>query len=203
MATTALVLGCFLVGAAPAARADHDERGAFRGERDPLDERSSFHGERDPLDERGAFHGAQDSFRSAHRGDAFRNDAYQVRALAFELERATDELVHDARRAAGRLDRRDVAALRAARQLESAADEFRREVARGRVLDRDARRDFARLQRSYREAIHELDAFRFARDLRLALRRVDRLLVTLDQALDEHHRQVAWRAGRPARVAWR
>jgi hypothetical protein len=184
MATTALVLGFFLVGAAPAARADHDERRASR-------------------DERGGFHDERDSLRSAHRGGAPRDDARQVRALASELDRATDELVRDARRAAGRLDRRDVAPLRAVRQLERAADEFRREVARGRVLDRDARRDFARVQRSYRQALYQLAAFRFARDLRSELRRVDRLLVALDQTLDEHHGRVAWQASRPARVAWR
>jgi len=178
MATTALLLGFFLVGAVPAAQADHDERGSFR---------------------------SVNTHRTAfpNRGGAFRDDAREVRALAFELERATDELVRDARRAAGRIDRRDAAALRAIRGLEVAADEFRREVARGRVFDRDAQRDFAQLQRSYRQASHRVDAFGFARELRHDLRRVERLIVALDRALDERHGRVAWQAGHPARVAWR
>jgi hypothetical protein len=120
-------------------------------------------------------------------------DHRKIRVLANRIERATDELQRDARRIAGRLDRREAHALRAIRKLERAADELSREL-RGRHIDRGLVRDLRVVARRFEVVLDRADALPRSRELRRDLLRVDRLIDALEHELA---------GGRPQRLAWR
>lgn len=176
--TTALLLGFFLLGAAPAAQADRDDWKRRDGRFQRFDR---------PVPHTPA-----------------RWEVREVRVLASQLERATDELLQRARHVSRRMDhRRETHAVRALYRLEQAADELRREVARGRVFDRAAHQDLMRAERSFRIASHQLRGLTRDRALRHDLTRVDRLLEELAESFQDHRGFPGRGHGYRQRVAWR
>ena len=192
--TTALVLGFLLVGAAPAAQAEHEDRTRTypRGEHFDRTRGERFDRTRGEHFDRNVPHAPSP------------REIRDLRILASQLERATDELLRRAHRAVRRGDHRHAApSIQAVYRLEDAADAFRREVARGRVFDHAAHEDLRRLERSFRMAVRQLDGVVRERALRRDLARVDRLLAQLEDAFADHHGYVARGHGHRQRVAWR
>lgn len=163
MTTMALVLGLFAIGAAPAAQADDDR----------FDRRDRF--ERNDRSDRYERHAAYGKHGRS-------NDLKQ---LTRQLERATDELRADARKVAGRVDRREARTLRAIYRLERASDDLRHAVTRHGETKRGFHRDFRQVKANFRMAARSLDALPRDRELRRDIRRVDRLIDRIQYELDE------------------
>jgi len=166
IATMALLLGTAIaVGAAPAAEA-REGRG---------------HGRHD----RGygpAWH---------HPGVLHAHQVRAVRGLAHRLERATDELQRDARRAAFPVHRYEVPVLRAVHRLEIATDRFRRSTERrGPLHTHELRRELRAVEAAFHDARHGARALR-SREVRRDFVRVARLIEALEDTV-EPRRHLAW-----------
>jgi len=166
IAMTALLLGTIAVGIAPAAEA-----------------RERHH--------RGDCYERHDHDRYGHdryeRAEHVRR-VKAIRGLAFQLERATDELHEDARRAAGRrVNRGDARALRAIAELERATDRLARET-RGRhgFAPRELRRELVHVERELREARVRSRALRPSRELHRDFGRVTRLVAAIGREIPGH-----------------
>jgi hypothetical protein len=176
IATMALLLGTIAVGIAPAAEA-HETR---------------LHGNTAQRNwDRGNDH-RPGFLPQAHE----RRRAGEIRRLAAVLERTTDELGRDARRAAGRVNRFEARAVQAVYRLEEAADRFQREVGRRGPLEaRELHRELRAVNVAFRDAHRGSHALRHSPELRRDFARVGNVLDQLDDAFEPGHR-VAWNDGR-------
>ncbi|HKJ23475.1 MAG TPA: hypothetical protein VKB65_01540 [Myxococcota bacterium] len=180
IATMALLLGTIAVGIAPAAEA-HDARDAGKATQREWNARTD-HRQRD--------------FRSPARGQLHARQVIEIRRLAGALERTTDELGRDARRAAGRVNRFEARAVWAVYRLEEAADRFERETGRRGPLEvRELRQELRRVNVAFSDARQGAHALRRSPELHRDFARVGDLLEQLDEAF-EPGRRVAWNDGR-------
>jgi len=180
IATMALLLGTIAVGIAPAAEA-HDARD--RGQATPQ-EWNAHRNDRQP------------DFRSSDRGQLHARQVIEIRRLAGALERTTDELGRDARRAAGRANRFEARAVQAVYRLEEAADRFEREADKHGPLEaRELRQELRRVNVAFRDARVGAHALRRSPELHRDFARVGDLLEQLDEAF-EPGRRIAWNDGR-------
>jgi hypothetical protein len=171
IATMALLLGTIAVGIAPAAEA-HDAH------RDPHDAKAEWRTHQ----RHGHGHGPRGAALHARQ-------VREVRHLAFRLERATDELRRDARRAAGRVSHREAHALRAVARLEESADRFGRHASRrGPVAVRSLRGELRGVERAFDDALGQARRSVRSHELRADFRRVRHLLDELEEVFEPGRR---------------
>jgi len=196
IATMALLLGTIAVGIAPAAEARegrtnrHDTQKKM--EWDGV-KHSSPHARHLTPHARHLTPHARQVTMHKRQVKLHASQVKQVRRLAFQLERATDELRHDARNAARRVDRYEMRALRAIYRLETAADHFSRRVQRrGPQAVRELRHELRTVEAAFRNARSRAGAFHRTGELRRDFRRVNHLMVELDETLEPRRRVAGW-----------